>query len=101
MTCHVNDAGAAYDRTGRKEQTMRAHAVQTRILVSREEHCIATGSLGKVAGYMPHRLPSWFAPRLVDLSPEPFGPFPRSLALTAEGDVWLVGTEGHSGGTCR
>jgi len=68
------------------------------ILVSREEHRIATGSLGKAAGYLPHRWPSWYAPRLVDLSPEPFGPFPRSLALTAEGDVRLVGTEGHTAG---
>jgi N-acyl homoserine lactone hydrolase len=74
------------------------HFPNAEILVSREEHRIATGPLGKVAGYLPHRWPSWFAPRLVDLSPQPSGPFPRSLALTAEGDVRLVGTEGHSAG---
>lgn len=74
------------------------HFPNSEILVSREEHRIATGPLGQVAGYLPHRWRSWFAPRLVDLSPESFGPFPRSLALTAEGDVRLVGTEGHSPG---
>ncbi|HET7478125.1 MAG TPA: N-acyl homoserine lactonase family protein [Rubrobacteraceae bacterium] len=74
------------------------HFPNAEILVSREEHRIATGPLGKAAGYLPHRWPSWFAPRLVDLELEPFGPFPRSLALTQAGDVWLVGTEGHSAG---
>jgi N-acyl homoserine lactone hydrolase len=74
------------------------HFPNSEILVSREEHRIATGPLGQAAGYLPHRWPSWFAPRLVDLNPEPFGPFPRSLALTAEGDVRLVGTEGHTAG---
>jgi N-acyl homoserine lactone hydrolase len=74
------------------------HFPNAEILVSREEHRIATGPLGKVAGYLPHRWPSWFAPCLVDLNPEPFGPFPRSLPLTAEGDVRLVGTEDHSAG---
>jgi N-acyl homoserine lactone hydrolase len=74
------------------------HFPNAEILVSREEHRIATGPFGKAAGYLPHRWPSWFAPRLVDLNPEPFGPFPRSLPLTAEGDVRLVGTEGHSAG---
>jgi N-acyl homoserine lactone hydrolase len=72
------------------------HFPKAEILVSRKEHRIATGPLGKVAGYLPHRWPSWFVPRLVDLNPEPFGPFPRSLALTEEGDVRLVGMEGHS-----
>jgi N-acyl homoserine lactone hydrolase len=51
-----------------------------------------------MTGYLPQRWPSWFAPRQVELSSEPFGPFPRSLAFTAEGDVRLVGTEGHSPG---
>ena len=74
------------------------HFPNAEILVSREEHRIATGPLGKVAGYLPQRWPPWFAPRLVDLNPEPFGSFPRSLTLTAEGGVRLVGTEGHSAG---
>jgi N-acyl homoserine lactone hydrolase len=74
------------------------HFPNAEILVSREEHRVATGRLGKAAGYLPHRWPSGFMPRLVDLGPEPFGSFPRSLALTEAGDVRLVGTEGHSAG---
>ena len=72
------------------------HFPNAEILVSREEHRVATGPLGKAAGYLAHRWPSWFTPRLVDLEPEQFGPFPRSLPLTEARDVWLVGTEGHS-----
>ncbi len=56
----------------------------------------ALGFQGQIRGFLPHRWPSWFAPRLVDLEPQPFGPFPTSLKLTRAGDVVLVPTSGHT-----
>jgi glyoxylase-like metal-dependent hydrolase (beta-lactamase superfamily II) len=54
--------------------------------------------MGKLRGYLPHRWPAGFAPRMVDFRGERFGPFPESIALTAAGDVRIVGTPGHTGG---
>ena len=49
-------------------------------------------------GFLPHRWPSWFSPRLVDLPGETFGPFPQSLRVTEAGDVTIVATHGHTKG---
>jgi glyoxylase-like metal-dependent hydrolase (beta-lactamase superfamily II) len=54
--------------------------------------------LGKTLGYLPQHWPNWFAPRLIDFAPRPFGPFPASFPLTQAGDVTLVPTVGHSFG---
>ncbi len=75
-----------------------AHFPKAEMLVSRAEYRAASGPLGKVLGYFPQHWPSWFAPRLVDFAPQPFGPFPASLPLTRAGDVTLVPTVGHSTG---
>jgi glyoxylase-like metal-dependent hydrolase (beta-lactamase superfamily II) len=75
-----------------------AHFPGSEVIVSRTEHATAAGFMGKVRGYLPHRWPDWFAPRLVDLSAEPFGPFPASMALTEAGDVRIVATPGHTNG---
>jgi glyoxylase-like metal-dependent hydrolase (beta-lactamase superfamily II) len=75
-----------------------AHFPGSEVIVSRTEHATAAGFMGKVRGYLPHRWPDWFAPRLVDVSAEPFGPFPASMALTEAGDVRLVATPGHTNG---
>lgn len=74
------------------------HFPNSEVLVSRKEFDNAKGSRGKVRGFLPHRWPSWFSPRLIDFRPEPFGPFPESLALTEAGDVHLVPTGGHTPG---
>lgn len=44
------------------------------------------------------QIPSWFQPQLVDLRPEPLGPFPRSFAVTRDGAITLVPTPGHTRG---
>jgi N-acyl homoserine lactone hydrolase len=75
-----------------------AHFPGSEVIVSRTEYATAAGFMGKVRGYLPHRWPDWFAPRLVDLSAEPFGPFPASMALTEAGDVRIVATPGHTNG---
>jgi glyoxylase-like metal-dependent hydrolase (beta-lactamase superfamily II) len=75
-----------------------AHFPKAEILVSRAEYRSANGPFGKILGYLPQHWPSWFAPRLVDFAPQPFGPFPASLPLTRAGDVTLAPTPGHSFG---
>jgi glyoxylase-like metal-dependent hydrolase (beta-lactamase superfamily II) len=74
------------------------HFPRSEILVSRAEHRAASGTAGKVRGYLPHRWPTWFAPRLLDIPAERFGPFPESLALTSDGTVRIVATPGHTAG---
>ena len=75
-----------------------AHFPQSEILVHRSEFDDASGFMGKVRGFLPHRWPSWFSPRLFDLSEENIGPFPLSLRVTEAGDVTIVATHGHTNG---
>ena len=75
-----------------------AHFPQSEILVHRSEFDNATGFMGKVRGFLPHRWPSWFSPRLFDLSEEAFGPFPLRLRVSEAGDVTIVATHGHTKG---
>jgi N-acyl homoserine lactone hydrolase len=74
------------------------HFPGSEVLVSRTEFEIASGFMGKLRGYLPHRWPAWFAPRMIDFRPEPLGPFPESVALTEAGDVRIVATPGHTPG---
>jgi N-acyl homoserine lactone hydrolase len=76
------------------------HFPRSEILVSRPELENASGFLGKVRGFLPHRWPSWFSPRPFEPSDESLGPFPRSLRLTDVGDVGIVATPGHTKGHC-
>ncbi len=68
------------------------------IFVSQKEYEIAHGRRGQLRGYLPHRWPSWFSPRLIEYEPVTLGPFPQSLALPEIGEIILVPTEGHTGG---
>ena len=54
------------------------HFPRSEILVTRTEYEQAKGLRGKTRGYLPHRWPPGFAPRLVDFLPEPVGPFRRA-----------------------
>jgi N-acyl homoserine lactone hydrolase len=73
-----------------------AHFPHSEILVSGGELRSASGWMGRMRGYLPNRWPSWFDPVLLDLAPEPYGPFATSRRLTAAGDVIAVGTPGHT-----
>ncbi len=75
-----------------------AHFPNSEILVYRPEFENASGLMGKARGFLPHRWPQWFSPRLFDLDPDPFGPFPASLRVTEAGDVRIVATHGHTRG---
>jgi glyoxylase-like metal-dependent hydrolase (beta-lactamase superfamily II) len=74
------------------------HLPRSEFLVTATELACARGWRGRANGYLPHRWPDWFAPRELTLPERPYGPFPRSLALTAAEDVILVDTAGHTPG---
>ena len=75
------------------------HFPTSEILVTRTELGFASGLRGRVRGYVANRhWPAWFNPTVLDLEPEPLGPFPQSLRLTEAGDVTLVPIPGHTPG---
>ena len=74
------------------------HFPDSEILVARTELEYASGRRGRVRGYLNHRFPSWFAPRPVEFTGPPLGPFASSLPLTSAGDVHLVPVPGHTPG---
>ena len=75
------------------------HFPDTEILVTRTEFEFASGLRGRLRGYVANtHWPAWFDPTLLELEPEPFGPFPQSLRLTEAGDVTLVPVSGHTPG---
>lgn len=75
-----------------------SHFQIAEILVHRPESEKASGLMGKARGYLPHRWPQWFSPRLFDFDLDPFGTFPESLRVTEAGDVKIVATPGHTRG---
>jgi glyoxylase-like metal-dependent hydrolase (beta-lactamase superfamily II) len=73
-----------------------AHFPNSEILVASGELQTARGYLGRLRGYLPHRWPSWFDPKPLDLAAQPSGPFAMSRRLTKAGDVIAVATPGHT-----
>src|SRR3954465_12059147 len=69
-----------------------AHFPNTEILVAAGELQTAKGWLGRLRGYLPHRWPTWFDPKPLELATESFGPFTASRRLTEAGDVVVVAT---------
>ena len=69
---------------------------QSEVLASAGEVRRASGLAGRMRGYLPQRWPSSFDPAPLALTSEPYGPFARSLRLTARGDVIVVPTPGHT-----
>jgi N-acyl homoserine lactone hydrolase len=74
------------------------HFPASEILVARKELAVASGTLGRLNGYLPNRWPPWLQPTPVDFDERPFGPFAKSLALTRDGSVTLLPTAGHTPG---
>jgi len=73
-----------------------AHFPDSEILVAAGELRTASGTLGRLRGYLPHRWPTWFDPKPLSLAAEAFGPFATSRQLTQAGDVVAVATPGHT-----
>ncbi|HTR15249.1 MAG TPA: MBL fold metallo-hydrolase [Roseiarcus sp.] len=57
---------------------------------------IASGFAGRLRGYLPERWPKGFDPKPLALDAAPYGSFPRSRRLTADGAVVAVATPGHT-----
>jgi len=72
------------------------HFPKSEILVMRNEFQNASGMEGQKRGFIPQHWPSWFAPRLIDLEPQKFGPFPTSFKITKAEDIVIVPTYGHT-----
>ena len=75
-----------------------AHFPNSEILICAVEFRNASGFIGEVRGFLPHRWPEWLAPRLFELEPKAIGPFRESLAVTDAGDLTIVPTAGHTKG---
>jgi N-acyl homoserine lactone hydrolase len=75
------------------------HFPDNEILITGTELEFAAGLRGRLRGYVANkRWPAWLDPTLLELEPEPFGPFPECLRLTQAGDVTLVPVPGHTPG---
>ena len=73
-----------------------ADFARSEVLVSPGELNGARGIAGQVRGYLPQRWPPGFDPRPLALADEPYGPFPKSWRLTADGTVIAIPTPGHT-----
>jgi N-acyl homoserine lactone hydrolase len=75
------------------------HFPDNEILVTPTELAYGAGLRGRLRGYVANRhWPAWFDPTLIELRPDPYGPFRQSLRLTKAGDVTLVPVPGHTPG---
>ncbi len=74
------------------------HFPHTRIIGSRENYNEARSFKGKMAGYLPQRMPVWLKPQLIDFTENPIGEFPVSYPITKDGRIFLVSTPGHCTG---
>ena len=75
-----------------------SHFRGSEILVSEREMKVASGTMGRLRGFLPNRWPDWFEPTTYEPRAEPFGPFEESLPVTDAGDVRIVPTPGHTPG---
>jgi hypothetical protein len=67
-----------------------SHFQGTDIIVLAENHQASPGIKGSLMGAVPSQWPSWFQPRLVELSGPPANSFDRSLPLTEAGTIFCV-----------
>lgn len=72
------------------------HFPDSQILVDAQEYRRASGVMGRLRGYLPHRWPEWFDPRMIPFEPVAVGPFKQSYRVTQSGDVIVVPTPGHT-----
>ncbi len=72
------------------------HFPNSEILVDEGEYAAGTGVSGRFAGYLPHRWPEWFRPKMIALEDEAVGPFERSMPVTEDGAISIVATPGHT-----
>jgi len=66
------------------------------IHVNMPEYQRTQGFRGQIDGYLLHRMPSWFSPQPIEFDSGKVGAFERSWNVTANGDVKVVPTPGHT-----
>lgn len=72
------------------------HFPESEIYVNMPEYKRTRGFRGQIDGYLPHRMPIWFTPQPIEFDGAAFGSFGRSWNVTANGDVKVVPTQGHT-----
>ena len=72
------------------------HFPDSEIFVNAQEYEKASGIMGRLRGYLPHRWPEWLDPNFISFEPIPVGPFEQSYKVTEEGDVIVIPTPGHT-----
>lgn len=73
------------------------HFPRSRFLAASQEVERASGFMGRLRGYLPHRWPSWFAPESPASSdPRKVGPFFPCYPVTSDRAVMVVPTGGHT-----
>ncbi len=71
---------------------------QASVVVPRMEWDRAQGLGGRLRGYLPQRWPAHLAPKVVDFTGPPIGPFPASHDIAGDGALQLVPLPGHTPG---
>lgn len=71
------------------------HFPNSEIIIEENEYKAASGISGMLAGYLPHRWPKWLNPKLITLSDNSYKGFSKSLPVTKDEKVMIVGTPGH------
>lgn len=74
------------------------HFPNAAVIVSGTDFAAASGLLGRLQGYLPHRWPSWFAPTPIPFLPAGPGAFDSGFPISVVEDVWAVPTPGHTSG---
>jgi glyoxylase-like metal-dependent hydrolase (beta-lactamase superfamily II) len=80
---HTDHAGGLY------------HFPNSEIIIEKNEYRSASGVTGILAGYLPHRWPTWLTPTLITVPDNPYFSFRQSMAITSDKKVMVVGTSGH------
>jgi glyoxylase-like metal-dependent hydrolase (beta-lactamase superfamily II) len=83
---HTDHAGGLY------------HFPASEIIIHKKEFDIAIGLAGRIAGYLPHRWPSWLNPTFIEFGRSVHGPFNESFSVTKDRKVIILSTPGHTPG---
>jgi N-acyl homoserine lactone hydrolase len=75
-----------------------SHFEGTQIVVSEENWQASRGLPGMLAGALPGRWPTWFAPQRIKMVGPPAGPFSHTHPMSRDGRIFAVPTPGHMPG---
>lgn len=73
-----------------------AHVVGCKSWVHADELKRASGMLGRLNGYLPHRWPKWWQPEELKFVDRAVGPFSQSAAISSDEEILVLPTSGHT-----